>query len=93
MHKSDFATIRPLLKQYVETCLLCMRGFKIAPNPKDVLFSLVSHFEFSAMEWFPMLGTHGVLNGDEKVRVDCAQVLVEHAILTFLYFLVVTIFL
>lgn len=74
MDKSDFATIRPLLKQYVETCLLVMRGFKISPSPKDTLCSLVSHFEFTPMEWFPMMGVHGVLNNNEIIRLDCAQV-------------------
>ena len=74
MDNADLVTIRPLLKQYVELCLIVNRAQKVSPSPQSVLHRLVSSIELSAMEWCPVLGPHGLLHGEDRLRVSALQV-------------------
>lgn len=68
---------RPLLRYFIETCLVVLSRFRVSPPADRVLIRIISATTLTPMEWSPLLGPNGLLNAESSIRKTCLLGILE----------------
>jgi hypothetical protein len=70
-------TSRPLLRYFIETCLVVLSRFRVSPPADRVLIRVISSTTLTPMEWSPILSPNGLLNAESSIRKTCLLGILE----------------
>jgi hypothetical protein len=71
------STSRPLLRYFIETCLVVLSRFRVSPPADRVLVRVISSTTLTPMEWSPILSSVGLLNAESSIRKTCLLGIME----------------